>query len=206
MSKSRFGRILVCLACVSMAVTPTMAANPVSAARIAATQVFDVSLSPDGKIGGQVVSAAGKAEADQQVVVTREGKLVAATQTNNEGHFTVAVPRAGVYGVAVADRAFTVRAWQAKAAPPKAHSGLLCVVSDTVRGQYNAPDTCATDCGPYGAGYGGAGLRSGCLRFLSNPVVLGLGIATAIALPIALDDDDDNGGGMGNGGAGEPAS
>lgn len=227
----RYGRWLSCIAAIAMAASPVLAVGPSSNAPTPA--VFDVSISSNGQLVGQVLTSAGQADANKPVVLVSKRSAVAETQTDAQGVFRLPVTEAGVYRIAIADRSFTVRAWQAELAPPSARESLLCVTQEAVRGQYGCaqpacgapaaygpscgvagacPPTCGVAsgaCGPCGPAGGGCLGGGGLMSILTNPVVIGLGVATAIALPLALDDDDDDnnsGGNGGNGGSGEPTS
>jgi len=212
-AKNRYAQVLLCLAGLGMLVSPILGASPINN-ETTKPKVLDVRLTEAGKLVGQIVNSSGVAKADAQVVLTSGVKSLVATKSDKLGRFMLPVPKSGVYRVAIADQAFTVRAWQSKVAPPNAKLGMLCIADDTiVRGQ------CA-GCGEYtacepGCGVGACGAvassGSSCcgraMALLTNPVVFGLGVATAIALPIALDDDDDDdSSGAGAGGAGEPTS
>ena len=192
----RYGRWMSCVAAFAMLAAPVSAAE---GTRRSKEQVFDIKLSKNGTLVGQVLTSSGQAQAKSDVVAVSQRQVVSRATTNAQGVFQLLLPKAGVYRIAMQDRSFTIRAWQGELAPPAARSSLLCVAQDvTVRGQCGcgAPGPC--DCGvpacgpcdPCGAGvFGGGG--GGLTSILTNPVVIGLGVATAIALPIALDDDDD---------------
>lgn len=219
---NRWARLLTCVAAFGMVASPVLGAAP-SATQTKQPTVFDVKMT-NGKLIGQVLKSTGTPEAGADVRLISKTSTVGIAKTDELGRFMLPTEKSGVYQVAVADRSFTIRAWQPQAAPPNAKTGLLCVTQDTVRGQCGgcgsmgacapgcgmaapscgaAGPSCGAPCGPGGCGAGGGGLMS----ILTNPVVIGLGVAAAIAIPIALDDDDDdNGGGTGAGGAGEPAS
>lgn len=199
----RYGRCLSCVAAFAMVATPLMAAEASNDGK--AEQVFDVTISKTGTLVGQVLNASGQPQANADVAAVSKTQVVSKTKTNARGVFQLPVTSAGVYRVALADRAFTVRAWQADLAPPAAKDALLCVTQEpTVRGQCGGcgamgpcgcGPACPPACGP--GGYGGHGGKLASI--LTNPVVIGLGVATAIALPIALDDDDDDDNGGNNG-------
>ncbi len=211
---NRCARFLACLAVVGMITAPVCAAAP-RTKKPNQPKVFDVKLT-GREVLGQVVNSAGKPAGDSDVIFVSGRKTVGLVKTDGAGRFRLPLEKPGVYRVAVADRAVTIRAWRAEVAPPAAKDSLLCVIQDTVRGQCGGcgsvdacgcgPAACApAACGPCGggfAGFGGGG--TGLMSVLSNPAVIGLGVAAAIALPIALDDDDDDD--AGSGGAGEPTS
>ena len=74
-------RLLVSLSCVGMVISPAMTNGPLASTQ-AAPKVFDVSLTQAGQLVGQVVNAAGQAEADLTVILTQERKAVAVTKTD----------------------------------------------------------------------------------------------------------------------------
>ena len=229
---NRWARILTCVAALGMVASPVLGATPIASTKKTTqktqTNVFDVTLA-QGQLIGQVMKATGTPEADAAVSLVSKKDLLGNVKTDKLGRFAMPVAKSGVYQVVVADRSFTIRAWQPEVAPPNAKTGLLCVTQDIVRGQCGgcgslgacapscgmaapscgmAGPSCGAPCGPAACGPCGLGGGGGLMSILTNPVVIGLGVAAAIAIPIALDDDDDddNGGGAGAGGAGEPSS
>ena len=191
----RYARVLACVAAFGMLISPLLGAQPVG--KPAISGVFNVKLAEGGKLIGQVVNAAGNPQAGVRVIVaSKKTASVAETRTDELGRFSLVLPESGVYRVAVSDRLFTIRAWEAELAPPTSRMGLLCVTDDVVRGKFNRQSRLA-DSHPH------------LVSLLTNPVVIGLGVASAIALPIALDDNDDpatGGEGLRSLADGEPAS
>lgn len=176
----RLGGLLVAAASVSMMVPQfSYAASAGQPARFVSANVRDVALRDGGYLTGQVLDAAGAPVAATPVAVVDQGRVVATALTGEDGRFTIAGVKAGVYQVAT-DKGVTVcRLWAPGTAPPAAISDALVVNGDTVvRG---------AGCG--GAGCGGAGC-GGVIGFLSNPWVMAGIVAAAIAIPLALDDDD----------------
>ena len=167
----RLGRCLSCIAAMAMMASPLVAAERDNE-RAKAEQVFDVTISKQGKLTGQVLSNSGQPRVKTTVVAMAKDQVIAKTQTDVRGVFQLPVNKPGVYQIALADRSFTVRAWNADLAPPATRDALLCVTQDgpTVRGQL------------------GNDLR--CL--LTNPIFIGLGVAAAVAVPIVIDEVDDD--------------
>ena len=136
----------------------TLAAGPASR---------DLSLSRDGSLRGQVLTAEGQAVAGTEVVLTKTGQAPVAVKTAKDGKFEFNGVAPGIYQLASQGRGGTVRVWNSEIAPPKAHDGALIVTGDVARGQF----------------FGGEG------GIFSNPLCLTLIVAAAIAIPLALNDD-----------------
>jgi hypothetical protein len=169
----RFGRWLSCIAAMAMLASPLVAAEKASHPTRAG-QVYDVTISKQGNLVGQVVSAAGQPKASAEVVAVANQRIVARAQTDARGVFQLPVQSGGVYQINLADQTFTIRAWSAELAPPSTRDALLCVTPDeTVRGQSR-------------------GRGRGLACFLTNPLVIGLSVAAAIAIPIVVDEVDDD--------------
>jgi hypothetical protein len=132
--------------------------------------VRDVALEGDGELRGQVLDAQGHARPGMPVLVVRQDKEVARTQTDAEGRFVVHGLTGGVYQVATPVGAAVYRAWAPRTAPPAATQLAIITPDQTVvRGQFG----------------------TSALGWLANPWVLAAIVAAAIAIPLALDDDDD---------------
>jgi len=157
------------LSCLGMLVSPVAAAPAAVAPR-------DVALHQGGVLLGQVVDAQGASLANTSVSLVSGGKVVARTQSDPTGKFTVSGLKGGVYQVASANHQGTYRLWSPQTAPPAAGRGILLVSGqDIARGQ----------------GVGG-GPFSGVANWIAKHPIITAGIvAGAIAIPIALDDDDD---------------
>jgi hypothetical protein len=137
---------------------------------VLSTVVRDVALQEDGLLKGQVLDTEGTPVPGIPVVIARQGKRIATTETGADGSFAVTGLGGGVYQIVTAQGGAAYRLWAPRTAPPAAATNALIVNGDTVvRG---------------GMGGGAAG-------FLSNPWVLGTIVALAIVLPLASDDDDD---------------
>jgi hypothetical protein len=165
------------LATVGMLIPPAaVGANEIKGSSTEATRggliaIYDVALQPGGVLRGQAVDTQGAPAAATRVVLAREGKPVAATQTDAEGRFAFSSVKGGVYQLATAQGGGMYRVWAPGAAPPAAHAEALVIHGQTtVRG-----------------GLGGGG---GVIGFLSNPWVLAGIVAAAIAIPLALDHND----------------
>lgn len=137
----------------------TLAAGPASR---------DLSLTRDGLLRGQVLTAEGQAVKGATVVLSKIGQPALSVKTAENGKFQFAGVAPGVYQLASAGRGGTVRVWNSELAPPKAHDGALIVSGDVARGKF----------------FGGEG------GMFSNPLCLTLIVAAAIAIPLALADDD----------------
>jgi hypothetical protein len=151
------------IACLGIVVPPAaLAAPPVSGG------IADVALHDGGTLVGAVYSAEGLPQEGALVSLQTGGQEVAQAVTDQQGRFTAAGLKGGVYQIVTTEGVSTYRAWSAGTAPPAAENAALVVAGQTARGQH------------------GGGLAS----WLSNPWVLAAIVATAIAVPIALNDDD----------------
>jgi len=160
-----------------------MLASPVAAAPVAVAP-RDVALHDGGVLLGQVVNAQGASLANTSVSLISGGKVVARTQSDPTGKFTVSGLKGGVYQVASANHQGTYRLWSPRTAPPAASRGILLV-----SGEDFALGQCSTD--SCGQGVGG-GPFSGVTNWISqHPIITAGAVAAAIAIPIALSDDDD---------------
>ena len=170
----RIGRIVSCIAAAAMIASPSLAAEKASR-QLKTAKVYDVTISKDGTLVGQLLTTAGQPKASAEVVAVSKSKVISKARTDARGVFQLPVKSAGIYRIGMDDQTFTVRAWNQELAPPATHDSLLCVTKDpTMRGQ-------------------GAG--SGLMSLLTNPVFIGLGVVAAIAGPIIADevsDDDDD--------------
>jgi len=126
-----------------------------------------VALRPGGVLQGQVVDPQGVPAAGTRVVLAREGKPLATTQTDDQGRFGFSGLKGGLYQLATAQNGGMYRLWATGTAPPAARADALLVSGDSV--------------------VRGAMGQGGMLSFLANPWVLGAIVAAAIAVPLALD-------------------
>lgn len=111
-------------------------ASIATAAEQSRPAVSDVALQQDGVLRGQVVSTAGTPQAKLQVVLIKNGKVLAATQTNAKGEFAVADVSPGVYQIESPHAGGVYRVWDQRSAPPVAKSGVFMVGdSNVVRGK-----------------------------------------------------------------------
>ena len=148
----------------ALAASPATPRPSAPASRVA---VRDIALLDGGVLRGQVVDAAGTAQANTKVAIARQDAVVATATTNDDGRFEFAGLSGGVYQIISPQSSGAYRIWSARTAPPSAEREVLLVAGeDVVRGQ-----------GPQG----------GALRWLGNPWVLGGIVATAIIVPLALD-------------------
>ncbi len=127
------GSMLACLGML-LPVGVLRAAQPSekSTAARAAPQVRDVALAADGSMRGRVVSLEGLGQGEVSVVARLAGREVARTTTDKTGHFSLAVPRGGVYEVQTGSQITLYRLWAAKTAPPAAVEAALIVVGEDV--------------------------------------------------------------------------
>jgi hypothetical protein len=158
--------VLAAIACVGMMV-PQVAwsADGLTNAKL---KLVDVQLQ-DGKVlQGQIVDGQGKPQADADVAVLQDGKVLARTKTNKEGYFAVRDLKTGIYQVASDNGLGNFRVWNADVAPPQAQQGALVVADGSV-------------------------VRGNLLDVITNPLVVAGVIATAIAVPIAVSSSNNSG-------------
>jgi hypothetical protein len=162
MSLSQAGK-LACLITVGVFLVP---ASP-SFAQM--TSVVDVALGEGGVLRGSVVDHHEVPQPSSNVIVYRDGQMVAGAKSNDKGEFCISGLAGGVYMVACGPSAQMIRAWIWKTAPPAAKPDLkVTSQSLVVRGQTITPWQHAYD-------------------FIEAHPFLGYGmIATAIAVPIAV--------------------
>ena len=141
--------------------------NTPEAAAAPQVRVQDVVLQEQGVLKGTVLDANGTGVAKSKVAIVRQGQVVSLTETDAQGHFTVAKLTGGVHEIHTPTGVTAVRLWAPRMAPPAAQQLAMVEPSTIVRGQ------------------GGSALG-----FLANPWVLAGVVAAAIAIPLALDDDD----------------
>jgi hypothetical protein len=156
-----------------MPLQQVVAANPGAQgqAAVSGLAVQDVALQGDGILKGQVTDRQGAPCKNMpvRVLATQPApRVLAATKTDEQGHFQVGNLEGGVYVVQTVDGGGFYRAWTPQTAPPTAvRSVLLVQGEDAARGRFGKHRI-----GPLGW------------------TLIGLGIAAAIAIPLALDDDD----------------
>lgn len=131
----------------------------------------DVALSRKSALTGQVVDANGAALANTEVTAVQAGRAVATARTDEQGWFSLAGMKGGVYSIETENAQNLVRAWTPASAPPSATEHALIVDGQSIaRGQ--------------------GAMR----RVLTSPWTWGIGITAAVATPLiiaATDDDDD---------------
>jgi uncharacterized protein (DUF2141 family) len=127
--------ILNCLSLaviVALALISSRAAN--AAEQVALTS--DIALQKSGVLHGQFVDKAGKAQADESVVIAQKGKPVVIVKTDKQGRINIRGLRPGTYQIETAKSSGTYRLWATGTAPPKAKSGFLAIAEGTaVRAQ-----------------------------------------------------------------------
>jgi hypothetical protein len=140
---------------------------------VAQTKIQDVALRDQGVLLGTVLDEKGNARGAVPVAISRQGNVIARTETNASGQFAVQGLSGGLHEVQTPVGSGVYRFWAPRTAPPAA-SAIAMVAPNTtvVRGQM-------------GLGNGGGGFG-----WLANPWVLAGVVAAAIAIPLALDDDD----------------
>jgi hypothetical protein len=97
--------------------------------------VVDIALDESGDLAGAVVATDGKPVDGAVVTLSKQGKAVARTTTNEAGAFALASVKGGTYEIQAGDSARLVRVWHSEAAPPAAAESATLVVGQTVRGQ-----------------------------------------------------------------------
>lgn len=135
-------------------------------------QLYDVALTADGVLLGQVLDQQGRAKSQVPVWVYASGREIGRGVTDFNGYFAFRGLQGGAYQLASAGGVGTYRVWSRGTAPPTAQPGALVVAGEDLnRGQL------------------------GWARFwLSHPYVLGGLAGAAIGGGIAaavIDWDDD---------------
>lgn len=97
-------------------------------------QMFDLVLSEDGVLRGQVADANGNPKAEADVTLSADNTVIGQAVTNEQGAFAFNVGRGGVFVLSEGGRSVYVRVWTANAAPPGANSAIL-LVSDQASSQ-----------------------------------------------------------------------
>jgi hypothetical protein len=128
------GRGVVVLATCGLLV-PASAVESIAEVSREATAVHDIALQQGGTLVGQVVNPQGKPLAEVDVVLHHQGKLVAQTNTDEQGVFQVTGLQGGTYSLRAGDQTAVYRLWAHRTAPPSARNGLLMVQGDAVRAQ-----------------------------------------------------------------------
>jgi len=129
--------------------------------------ITDIALGEGGLLAGQLLGAQGNPLAGVRVSLEDvQNREIATVTTDQQGRFSVANVRGGVYQIVTPNSRGIYRLWAPGMAPPSAKQGVLMVAGgDAVRG---APP------------------RSSAKFWLNNPVVVGGLVATAVALPVAI--------------------
>jgi hypothetical protein len=131
--------------------------------------IRDVALGPGGRITGQFVNAQGHPQANQLVVLQREGGKVLQLKTDVSGRFALTGMTGGLYQFATVDSGMVCRCWAERTAPPNAIRDVLLVSGEGIqRGQRPISEL-----------------------LFSGPVLVALVIAAAIAIPIAVHNSQD---------------
>lgn len=186
----RCARVLSCVAALGILAPSIWGVEPILNSQSAKPQVFDIKLTDGMRLAGQVVDANGKPEVGSRVALLSKTTRLASTETDKQGRFTLPVDKPGAYRIVVENRAFAIRAWRADVAPPHARVALLCVTSETVRGQL----------GGVAGGVGGATtVATAVVASVAIPTVVGGVIDVGIIDIEERKDTTDHG-------SGEPAS
>jgi hypothetical protein len=149
------------------------AVNAPAAVQVApvGAKIQDIALQDRGILAGTVLNQNGAPCGAVPVTVSRQGEIVARTETNASGQFAVPGLSGGLYEVQTPIASNVYRLWAPRTAPPAAQALALITPNDAVvRAQLHN---------------GGSALG-----WLANPWVLAAVVAAAIAIPLALDDDD----------------
>ena len=161
----------VCFGGIAHGAQPMATSDATLAAPVAAPIVAsDVALTNRRSLEGQAVTASGAPIVNTTVHAIQGGRVIATAQTDEQGWFSLAGMKGGVYQLETETGASLVRAWTEASAPPAATPSALVVGGqDVALGQ-----------GP---------IR----RFITNPWVWGIGIAGLVAIPviIAATNEDD---------------
>jgi hypothetical protein len=154
----------VCFGGIARGAQPVSNEASAMAAPVVAT---DVALTKGRTLDGQAVTASGAPIADSTVYAIQGGRVLATAQTDEQGWFSFAGMKGGVYQIEMESGASLVRAWTDASAPPAARPSALVVGGqDVALGQ-----------GP---------IR----RFITNPWVWGIGIAGLVAIPVIIATTD----------------
>lgn len=128
-------------------------ASDSTAARRAATvkrTVADVKFTSDGCFKGRIIDHEGEVGGHVDVVIRQGNKVIAQTQTDEKGVFSVSNLKSGNYQVSSGTTEGYFRVWKEKAAPPSSRKFALIVTdADGVRGQYGAYDAFEPEFGGY---------------------------------------------------------
>lgn len=119
--------------------------------RPAATRsVADVKFTNDSQFKGRVINHEGEVGKKVDVVVRQGNKIVAQTQTDDNGVFAVKNLKAGTYQVSSGTTEGTFRVWGEKFAPPSSRKfALLVTGADGARGQFGGYDAFEPEYGGY---------------------------------------------------------
>lgn len=124
---------------------PAKSPGAVTTARLPA--IGDVELDRGGALRGVVVNVQGVPIAGATIVISKDGREVARTTTDEAGCFSAAGLGGGLHQVTAGDYAILVRAWPMGTAPPKTRPLALMVVgSDVVRGQRPISEFFTNEC------------------------------------------------------------
>ena len=131
--------------CAAVVAISLVAAASVSAQDVtffsAKAPVADIALFDGNVLVGQYLKADGTPYANAKVSFYQNGKLVKASETNEQGHFVARSLPAGMYEIKSQNAAGLYRLWAPNTAPPAAKNGVLMVGNQGImRGQDpNAP-------------------------------------------------------------------
>jgi len=133
-------------------------------AHVRAPTVVDVALDEAGSLRGQVVDPQGKPVVGAGLSIHQLDRRIAATVSDQSGHFLVTGLRGGMYRIVAGEATGAYRFWAPDTAPPSARAEVLLVVDkQQVLGQ--------------------------CRRlpqWLCNPWVVGGIVMAAVAIPIVV--------------------
>ena len=114
----------------------TLALVLVASIAVAADQaqpsISDVALQENGVLKGQILNTDGIPQSNSQVVMVKEGKLLATAMTDTHGEFAVAGVSPGVYQIESPEAGGVYRVWAQRTAPPAAKHGVLMVGDKSV--------------------------------------------------------------------------
>jgi len=155
--------IAVCLAMV-MPVSVTQGGETRKSADRPAIEISDLVLDSQGGLQGVVVDVHGAPQPAAKVILMQGKREIGRVQADRLGRFRLSGLRGGVYALQSGGQVRFVRAWAAKAAPPKAKPQALLVAGNgVIRGQMPLEKF-----------------------FASDAVVIAGLVAALIAIPIAV--------------------
>ncbi len=123
------------LSLIGLIIAPLTSVQPTVAAEVkTAPTIRDVVLDSENMLHGRLVDR-GFSPIQGEVLVRQGARLVATTETAEDGRFAVRLTQGGMYELSTSTDQITVRAWTQAAAPPQAPRELVYVHGHVLRGQ-----------------------------------------------------------------------